>query len=109
MSLSVRACDFFALTIWASITPLLAKAIQDLNLKLEELATTTATTTDQSNFTNRFFASLFARLTQWFADAQNGITDFFARRGHFEEQLCLGETCVTPEQFAEVFGSSQSA
>jgi hypothetical protein len=24
----------------------------------------------------------------WFADAQNGITDFFARRGHFEEELC---------------------
>jgi hypothetical protein len=68
-----------------------------------------ATMTDQSSFTSRFFASLLARLTQWFADAQSGITDFFARRGHFEEELCLGETCVTPEQFAEVFGNSQSA
>jgi hypothetical protein len=44
----------------------------ELNLKLEDLATTTsATSTDQSSFTTRFFASLFARLTQWFADATN--------------------------------------
>lgn len=56
-----------------SVTPLLAKAIQELNLKLEHLATTTATSTDQSSLTTRFFSSLFARLTQWFADTTNGI------------------------------------
>ena len=49
-----------------------------------------------------------SNLAAWLADAANGITDFFARRGHFQEQLCVGDTCVTPEQFAEVFGN-QSA
>jgi hypothetical protein len=93
---------------YGRITPLLAKAIQDLNLKLEDLATTSATTTDQSSFTNRFFASLFARLTHWFADAANGIAKLFVGEVH-TDKLCVGETCVTPEQFAEVFGSRQSA
>ncbi len=93
----------------------IVKAIQELNLKLEDLATTTATTTlDQSSFTSRFFSSLFARLTQWFANATNGIRDFYASVIHGERvetrELCVGETCVTPDQFKAVFGSgSQSA
>ena len=37
----------------------------------------------------------------------SGITDYFGRRGHFVEELCLGETCVTRDQFADVFGGSQ--
>jgi hypothetical protein len=61
----------------------------------------------------RFFSSLFARLTQWFADAANGIESIVARvfkgeRGEFQE-LCVDDVCVTRDQFAEVFGSSQSA
>jgi hypothetical protein len=46
-----------------------------------------------------------ANLIAWFADTANGIGDFFARRGHFREQMCVGDTCVTPDQFAEVFGN----
>ena len=72
---------------YTQVGALLTKAIQ-------ELATITGT----------FKANLIA----WLADAANGITDFFARRGHSQEQLCVGDTCVTPEQFAEVFGN-QSA
>ena len=48
---------------YTGLIPPIVKAIQELNLKLEDLATTTsATSTDQSSFTTRFFASLFARL-----------------------------------------------
>jgi hypothetical protein len=93
---------------YGRITPLLAKSIQDLNLKLEGLATTSATSTDQSTFTSRFFASLFARLTQWFADTTNGIKSFFAQRVQTKE-LCVDDVCVTRDQFAEVFGISQTS
>jgi hypothetical protein len=82
------------------------KAIQELNVKLEDLATTTPEISEGS-FTTRFFSSLLTRIRTWLADAQNGITDFFARRGHFEE-LCVDDVCVTRDQFAEVFGN-QSA
>jgi hypothetical protein len=74
----------------------MVKAIQQLNLKLEDLATTTATSTDTS-FTTRFFSSLFSRITSWLADAQNGITDFFAQiihasEGHFAKEVCVGKS-----------------
>lgn len=47
-------------------------------------------------------------LVAWFADAANGITDFFAERVRTQE-LCVDDICVTRDQFAEVFGGSQSA
>ena len=80
---------------------------------VEEPASGTSST-DQSSFTSRFFASLVARLTQWFADTTTGITDFFAHVGNFgrvnTNELCVDDICVTRDQFAEVFGgSSQSA
>ena len=64
-------------------------------------ATTSATSTDQSSFTSRFFASLFTRLTQWFANAQNGIQEIYAHvfKG---EQLCLGETCITEPELQQL-------
>ena len=86
---------------YTGLIPPIVKAIQELNLKLEDLATTTsATSTDQSSFTTRFFASLFARLTQWFADAQNSIADFFAHRVHTQE------ICTTPSDGMQVCASA---
>jgi hypothetical protein len=71
----------------------------------------TAISTDQSSFTTRFFTSFFARLTQWFASAENGIQDLYARvfKGERVEtqELCVGDVCVTRDQLAEVFGGSQ--
>jgi hypothetical protein len=46
-----------------------------------------------------------ARLTHWFADATNGIGEMFARvfKGERVEtqELCVGDVCVTRDQFAE--------
>jgi hypothetical protein len=88
---------------------ILAKEIQQLNLKLEGPVTTTEDM-EESTFTGRFFISLFARLTQWFADTTNGITDFFAKIGHFDEVCAKNsdgtETCVDGDQLKSLLGAS---
>ncbi len=90
---------------YGRITPLLAKAIQDLNLKLEDLATTTPEI-PEGTFTSRFFASLFARLTQWLADATNGIGEVFARVFRAKDALCINDTCVNEDQLKAMLSAS---
>lgn len=52
-----------------------------------------------------FFSKLFSKLVSWFADAANGISDFFANRVH-TKTLCLGEekdeTCITKSQLDKI-------
>ena len=52
-------------------------------------------------------------LIAWFADATNGIQDFFASVGNFgrvnTDELCVGSTCVTEEQFNSVFNTQSAA
>ena len=45
-------------------------------------------------------------LIAWLGNASNGITDFFARNGHFSNELCVGTTCVTPQQFQAMVAAS---
>jgi len=84
-------------------------------------ATSTVSSTDEATevrqFAESFLGGLFTRLAQWFADAQNGIRDLFAKHLHAEnitahraqfEELCLGSVCVTESQFMAVFGASAS-
>jgi hypothetical protein len=59
-------------------------------------------------FVQSLMQGLFARFTQWFADASNGIADFFAKRVRTQE-LCVDDICVTREKFAEVFGNQSAA
>jgi hypothetical protein len=78
------------------------KAIQELNLNLEAIASTTSTTTPQAqSFAESFFANVFTRLIAWFEDATNGIQRFFAKEVH-TDTLCVsdgtGETCITKAQ-----------
>ncbi len=76
---------------YSTLTPALVKAIQELNLKVDLLSMNTGTTS----------TSVFESLKNWLGNASNGITDFFAQRGHFKE-LCIGEsgneTCLTKDQ-----------
>jgi hypothetical protein len=78
---------------YGRITPLIVKAVQDI-----------------ANITDAFKQKLLA----WFADSANGIGDFFAslihaNDGYFSQKLCVGDTCVTPEQFkAMVAAANQS-
>ena len=84
------------------LIPPIISAIKELNLNINTIASTTASSTPESSlFATSFFNNIYAHLVVWFADASNGITDFFANRVHTQE-LCLtdgsgGETCVTKE------------
>ncbi|MFZ2523618.1 MAG: tail fiber domain-containing protein, partial [Minisyncoccia bacterium] len=80
----------------------LAKAIQELNLNLETIASTTASTTTKSlAFADSFWTNMFGRLIAWFADTANGIVKFFAKEVK-TEKLCVSdgteETCLTKAQ-----------
>ena len=76
----------------------------------------TSTSTDTASSTpaswwsgSTFLSPLFDRITAWLADAANGVGDLFAKdlyatnvtadTGHFSKELCVGDVCVTPEQF----------
>ena len=69
-------------------------------------ATTTAATSTQQTALGLFFEALFARIKAWFADAANGIGDFFAKR-IVGDQLCARKSdgsleCLTGDQLAAV-------
>jgi hypothetical protein len=91
---------------YGRITPLIVKAVQDLNLNLLTVASTTASSTPASqSFAEQFFTNLFARVTQWLADAGNGITKIFAKEVQ-TDKLCVGSVCVTEEQFMALVTAS---
>jgi hypothetical protein len=88
------------------------QAIQDLNLKLEDLATTTPET-DDGSFPVRFFAALKDRLLAWFADAANGIKEFFAERVHTQE-FCTTrsdgtEVCASGDQLVAILAGTSAS
>jgi hypothetical protein len=67
---------------------------------------TTMRRNQQRQLTSRFFASLFTRITTWFADTANGIGDFFAQVGNFgrvnTDELCVDDICVTRDEFLQM-------
>ncbi len=69
---------------YVSFIPILTRAVQELSQKLDNVKDD---------------------LTLWFADAGNGIADFFANRVHTAE-LCVGtegdETCISKSQLDEI-------
>jgi hypothetical protein len=77
---------------YGRITPLIVKAVQDI-------ATISAT----------FKTNLIA----WLADAQNGITDFFANVGNFgrvnTDELCVDDVCVTRDEFLRMKEAQSAA
>jgi endosialidase-like protein len=74
---------------YGRITPLIVKAVQDI-----------------ANLADVFKSKLIA----WFADAQNGVGDFFAATLHshkeITDQLCIGSTCVTEDQLKVMLAAS---
>ncbi len=77
-------------------------------------ATTTATTTTSApltSFMTKLLAAIKEHLQLWFANAANGITEFFAKTIRAEEgyvdtvnakTLCLEDICVTKEQLQQL-------
>ncbi|MBL8158400.1 hypothetical protein JNK62_02625 [bacterium] len=71
-------------------------------------ATSTATSTP-------VFANIFARMTNWLADAQNGITEIFTKTLRAENvyadtvnanKLCLEDLCVTKAELQQLLNQS---
>ena len=105
LSLGGKGVDLYKLATFT------LSGVQALNLRLEDLATSTPAVGNEP-FVSAFFSNLFARLTQWFADAANGVGDFFANRVRTKE-LCVsdgaGETCVTRTQLDALLASAAGA
>ncbi|TSC62833.1 MAG: hypothetical protein Greene041614_260, partial [Parcubacteria group bacterium Greene0416_14] len=71
------------------------QALQDLDVKLSLLASTTASSTPQSaSFVAGFFDNLFARISAWFADTLNGIGNMFAQSFHAKDEICIDDQCL---------------
>jgi hypothetical protein len=95
------------------MSALALEGVKELNLKLEDLASTSSAQAQDTSFTGRFFSSLFTRLTEWLSDTTNGITDFFAHHLHSDD-LCLKksdgtEACLTGDQLAAMAAGSAAA
>jgi Chaperone of endosialidase len=103
--------DGYLSVSYGNMAGLFVESFRELNLKLEGLATTTPEI-QEGFFTSRFFSSLLTHIRTWLANAQNGITDFFALRGIFEE-LCAedanGQTCLTRSQVDAMLSASAAA
>ncbi|MBI4136346.1 MAG: hypothetical protein HY481_02265 [Candidatus Vogelbacteria bacterium] len=83
-------------------------AVQDEALRL--LASTTATSTPAAqSLVARFFNNIFERITQWFADAANGLKEIWANVFRAREKICIGETCLDEETLRTVIERSQQA
>lgn len=91
------------------LTSVLTKALQDLNLKIDDLATTTEPAAD--TFAGRVVSSLFARITTWLADAANGIGDIVTKRLRASDAICINDQCLTETDVGALRGSlaAQSA
>jgi hypothetical protein len=69
------------------ITPVLAKAIQELDIKISDIQSL-------ANEDNSFGDIL----RNWFASATNGIQEFVAGTVRAKNQLCIDDVCVTKSQ-----------
>jgi hypothetical protein len=58
------------------------------------------------SFMDGFLRNLFAQVTSRFADAQNGIGDFFAANVHAQNELCINTTCVTEAELKALLAAS---
>ena len=88
---------------YIGMIPVLTKAVQELDVKIKAVESQAATVAP-SGFS-------LESIRSWFADAANGIGDFFAHRVHTDE-LCVGNTCLNEtqvQQILETVGATSSA
>lgn len=87
------------------LAPILIKSVQDLNLKLDELASTThgANVLGELSGTalGGIWSSIISKLSDagvYISQAFSRITNLFAGTLHIEEKLCADDVCVTKDQ-----------
>ena len=96
---------------YENLTAILTKGMQQLVYRLEGIASTTATSTpDSESFVGNFFSNIFEKIKNWFADAANGIGELFADTFRAKEKICVDDQClnlfkdITEEIFSKRFG-----
>ena len=84
---------------YGRLTPLIVQSIQELNFKLEDLATTTVfAEPDNESFTKKFFSALIA----WFADTTNGIGTMVASVFQASDMICVDDECLTADDIRQL-------
>jgi hypothetical protein len=97
-----------------AILSVAVKALGELDLNLLSISSSTATSTEESrSFAQNFFNSIFSKLTDWFADAANGVGKFFADEVH-TDTLCVKKSdgtdvCVTGDQLSNLLSGQSVA
>ncbi len=79
---------------YATLTPVLVKAIQEMNLKITDI--------DNTETPNTWRDALIG----WFGSAANGIRKLFVGEVH-TDTLCIGQTCVTESQLQQLLQNNQ--
>ncbi|QQR76998.1 tail fiber domain-containing protein [Candidatus Nomurabacteria bacterium] len=74
------------------------KAIQELDISIQSI----------SSLSLENERSLASIMIDWFSDAANGIQTFFAREIH-TNVLCVGEVCVTEEEFLNIVNKNNES
>ncbi len=96
-----RNADGMLAVNYAGMTPILTKAIQEMNLNITDLTNLGRENTWRDS------------LIEWFADARNGIGDFVAERIHADRadlrELCLDDVCVTKDELRALLDGAAEA
>ncbi|HEY4476560.1 MAG TPA: tail fiber domain-containing protein, partial [Candidatus Paceibacterota bacterium] len=84
-------------------------ALQELDYKLESLATSTSSTqaTSTSTFATRFFSNFYTNIVKWLAEAGNGIGDIFANTFRAKEKICVDDQCLTKDDIRSLLDLSR--
>jgi len=87
---------------YMKLTSVMAKAIQELDLKINDIQTLPAE--------GSFWGNLSTKVSAWFADVENGIGDFFANRVHTKE-ICVAkadgtEFCADGDKLEAMVGGN---
>lgn len=90
--------DTYYTVNYAGLTVPLIAAVNELNLKLEDLAATATLTGAHGSFVERFFDRLIA----WFADTANGIGTMVASVFQASEMICVDNECLTADDVRDL-------
>jgi len=95
---------------YENLTAVLAKGIQELDLNIESLASTTATSTPESqSFVDGFWKNIFTQITTWLADATNGIGNVFADVFHAKSEICVDDQCLNKDDVRALLALAHGA
>lgn len=94
--------DGYYVVDYTRLTPLIIQSIQELDLKLENIQST-STTVVSSGFS-------LNSIRDWLGDVGNGIQKIFASliEGNTiraKDQLCVGDTCISESEFIQLLDS----